>query len=295
MAKKTKQPVQVSIKALSDDAQAKLWAEIRREFETTPIGIRALARDFGIKSHTIVLRKVQSEGWRRQTEMISAHIATEGVIAVLTEQAAGPAGPNTGPQPGAADHAESSELVGNLGETTKRREGVEAGPLAVADQGGAVRAARRMAQVQQAQLVKEINLADQAINLSTQMLGMLQQVLVEEDLLKASAIVRRFSAIGSKQESFSGLMRSAVGGLEKGIMIRRRALQMEGKLGLGQGAGEELPEQVRAMLTTLPTEELMKLRRAAEVMNREIENSRPQNEGEVIEGVASALLDNETA
>ncbi len=296
MPRKPKPKLQsvISLKALSDKALEKLWSEMRLEFETTPIGIRELARKFGLKSHTPLLRKVQAESWRKQPDLMSAHIATEAVIDVLASREGGADRSKSGPKPGAADHPDVEQVAENSGEIANSRPGSVAGPLAVANQAGAVRAARRMAQVQQNQLLKEIALADQAIDMSTQMLTLLKAVLVEEDPVKAALIVARFSAIGSKQESFSGLMRAAVGGLKDGIAMRRRALQMEKTLGLDKSATQgELPEQVRSMLPNLTTAQLMDLRRAGEVMNKQIEMTRPRADEQVIDGIADAILDAE--
>ena len=291
MAPKPKSPKKRALKALSKGAADKMWAEMRREFESTEIGIRELARKYGIRSHTTVLRHVNDEDWRKQPAEIAANIATEGVIDTLLAASSvaksGSAAPLQGPPGNIKDTDGSSD-------SSNKRTGFEAGPLAVANQSGAGRAGRRMALVQQEQLLKEIRVADQVLDVSTRMLTMLMEVMQEEDLLRANQIVSRFSAIGGKTESFSGLVRAATAALEKGVTMRRRALNMEGKLGLGAAGtgqnGGDIPEQVKTLLPTLSTTELLELRRAATMLNKQIQNAAPVAEQNVIEGVADAIL-----
>lgn len=290
MSAKPKSPKKRALKALSPGAMKKMWAEMRGEFETTEIGIRELARKYGIKSHTTVLRRVEAENWKKQPGEIAANIATEAVIDKVL--ATDPA-PLPGSQGAPKNHQEKSKDQDSIRNKANPETGVYAGPLAVADQSGAVRAGRRMAMVQQRQLLKEIEVADQIIGLSTEILTMLTAVLKEEDLTKANLIVSRFSAIGGKTESFSGLVRAATASMDKGITIRRRALNMEAKLGVGNqmpGAAADTPDQVKKMLPALSTDQLLELRRAAAIMNKQIQAAAPADVHQTIDGVADAIL-----
>jgi hypothetical protein len=286
VAAKPKSAKKRALKALSPAATKKMWAEMRTEFETTEIGIRELARKYGIKSHTTVLRRVETENWKKQPGEIAANIATEAVIDRVL--AADSSAEKTTQKP--PENAKDQE---KKRDSANPATGVFAGPLAVADQSGAVRAGRRMALVQQRQLLKEIEVADQVIGLSTDILSLLTAVLKEEDLAKANLIVSRFSAIGGKTESFSGLMRAATASLDKGISIRRRALNMEAKLGIGNqmpGAAADAPEQVKKMLPSLSTDQLLELRRAAAIMHKQIQSAGPIETAQTIDGVADAIL-----
>src|SRR4051794_4132289 len=48
------------------------WDAVRRDYETLPIGLRALTRRHGIRSDNQVRRRRDKEGWRRDTWSIAA-------------------------------------------------------------------------------------------------------------------------------------------------------------------------------------------------------------------------------
>jgi hypothetical protein len=284
--------------SLSTEGQERLWAEMKHEFETTEIGIRELARKFGQKSHTTVLRRQQKEGWRKDPNMIAANVATNSVIDMVL--AAGADGELGGAQSGASGANPPvplappfSNLDDVLEETTKKEPPRTIGELAVADQAGAVRAGKRMAAVQQQQILKEIAKSDQIIAFGTTLIDQLSILISSSDEDLVRQIASRLRMVGSKTESLSGLVRAAVATVDKGLAIRRKALSMEAKLlpnAAGAG-GEDPPEQVKEVLTTLSMEKMMELRRAAAMLNQEVALTRPATEADALEGVAEEILE----
>jgi hypothetical protein len=306
--------------AVAQAAVAKMWTEIREKFETTPASIRDLAREFGIKSHTTVLRRVQNENWTKQQAPIAAHIATEGIISEVLHASAPAASAGRGagtvpaiesPKPEPDEAQKTAEL--NHHSTSKNQEissvvsekpklGRPLGGMSAetaAEQRGTVRAAERMALVHQRQALLEIELADQALHLSGRVMQVLQTVIDTEDLGEAQRLINRFGAFGEDTESFSGLLRTAIMGIEKGVNLRRRAIGMEVRMGRNTSiettpiTSADLPEQVREMLPNLSTEELVELRKAAVLMGKKLEAAAPVEAQNTIEGLAEAILERE--
>ncbi len=284
----------------------RLWAEIREEFETTDIGLRALAKKYGIKSHATIKRRVDSENWRRDVPSVAAHIATQNVLQSLeNEPALG--GSQGGSSPPVEQPPESQNHAEKIGETVKS-EVVEKGgsqggssppfkptSLAISEQVGAIRAARRMATAQEQQLLREIELANATIGISASMIQMLNTAITTEDPAEATKIISRFKALGGKMESFSSLLKAALAGVEKGVAMRRKALGMEPRGGIpAPGAGAagqaELPEQVQQMLPALSTEQLMELRRTAAMLNEKMRLAQPQAHITIDAEIAEAAI-----
>jgi hypothetical protein len=69
------------------------WAAIRREWETSPIDMTALARKYGVASTTTLTRRRVSEGWKRDPAAVEARQALADVIsdAMAIEGTAAPA------------------------------------------------------------------------------------------------------------------------------------------------------------------------------------------------------------
>jgi hypothetical protein len=295
--------------AVAQAAVAKMWAEIRQEFETTPASIRDLARKWGIKSHTTVLRRVQQEGWVKQPEVIAAGIATEGVITEMLD-AESPSEPaqKTSPEHHDADtkidHASTSKVSGNILDIainqTAARPAKTGGRIeAAAEQRGAVRAAERMALVQQRQALREVAMADRILDLSARVIAQLQTMMESEDLIEVQRTINRLTAFGEDTESFSGLLRTAIMGIKEGVNLRRRAIGMDLRQQRNTStdavpvSAADLPEQVREMLPTLSTEELVELRKAAVLMGKKLQIAAAPEAVNTIDGLAEAILEGE--
>lgn len=97
------------------------WTQIRREFETTPITARQIAKKWGIKSATTVDRRIASEGWKREidritAELVTGSIAQAGLAEARADRAAAalppaPRPPKTTATPKPATHAAPAAMA----------------------------------------------------------------------------------------------------------------------------------------------------------------------------------------
>jgi hypothetical protein len=55
-----------------------LWSAVRRDYETSLIGLRALARRYGIRSDNQIRRRRRKEGWQRDKAAIVARLWASG-------------------------------------------------------------------------------------------------------------------------------------------------------------------------------------------------------------------------
>jgi hypothetical protein len=78
--------------------------------QPAPHSATVMTLDYGFKSHHIVLRRQQSEDWRKQPELISANLATEAVIDTLI----GPETPAAGATAGAQRTSPAAEDAGPM-------------------------------------------------------------------------------------------------------------------------------------------------------------------------------------
>src|SRR5690348_16788733 len=54
------------------------WAAVRRDYEIQPIGLRALARRYGIRSDNQIRRRRDKEGWQRDETAIARTLLLQG-------------------------------------------------------------------------------------------------------------------------------------------------------------------------------------------------------------------------
>jgi hypothetical protein len=263
-------------------AEQALWERIRFDYETKGTPLRRLAREYDIKSHATIVRRVELEGWTRSVEAMSAHFATEAVLDHLLEaqqQAETSAQKPAQPKPDKiSNNPEKMEIsanrqpVENVVETIDRRD---------SEQKPAITAAKKLASAQQRQLMMEIQTADLVIGSSAKLIKVLEKIMTMEDPVEIIRELMPFQMVG-KMESFSGLMRAAISGVKEGVSLRRRALGMEQRAGYGQSTAvsgvtnEDLPEQVRDLLPNLSTDQLLELQRTAAMLNKKMEISGPR-------------------
>jgi hypothetical protein len=256
--------------------EIKLWTKIREEFETEGAGVRELGRRHEV-SHTTISRRAAAEHWLRDEKAMTAHFATQQVIQSLDDKAA--PGAETGANQVVVHQGKNPTDAEKTVDSENHAPVAGGGASDDPEQGRAIASAQRTAKVQAQQLEREIELADGAIELAAGLMDVLREVLAEPDISRAMMLTRKFQG---PTESFSGLMKSAIGTLEKAVSIRRRALGLNPGYSYGEKASggqihnplsaEDLPQRVRSILPTMSTEELMKMREASVLMNRRIDS-----------------------
>jgi hypothetical protein len=214
------------------------WGEIRRQWETSEISVKALARQHGIASKTTVLRRLTDEGWKRDADVVEARqafadsILDAGAIEGTAEDGAvrtivagwkprgyrppDPREAASQPKPGAlrtavavqADGMDAESLVACSLE--RRRE---------------TSFARQMALACVAQ--------DTGLLLLRRVQGVLQPPCGDgDDAADAAALgnLQRLIRINPDRETLAGLVTTGTKAIELGVALERRALAGDGSV-----------------------------------------------------------------
>lgn len=241
------------------------WDEIRRLYETTPIGIPSLARKYGFSSKTTINRRKAKEGWAKQVDELISVSAAELIVADIrrTQEAQAP-DPDPGPDPAVMQAIQEMRVY----DPVLKPESATAHASAQADEAEYVRAA----DVGQSGMVPSVDdLEDRRDAVVAQMAGIhaerirtqlahageLQQVgtgilrLIMAATTPATdqvTLARRQHAVASlcgvnpDRETMAGLLKAASDVLSKAISLERLVL----------GIGPQERTKVGAVVITNP-------------------------------------------
>ena len=204
--------------------QALPWQQIREQYETTDISLRALAMRWRLASKTTLARKINNEGWTRR-------IATIAMLPSLLQVA------DASEQPPPPD----SEAEKIDGDTLPRREADPSIPLT----------ARKLAAMQSQRVLRQLEFAEAIQETGRAMLRHLLGTLTgDED--KMGEHVKRLTAVSQDGEKMAGLLKLAVEAIDRGVIIERRALGMDMIKGqvpnpAGGGLGSDTENAVRTV------------------------------------------------
>jgi hypothetical protein len=175
------------------------WDLIRLQYENTDVSIRKLALLHGLSSKTILLRKIKGEGWTRHGGANAKHLLQIPGI-------------GSAPIP-EVEREGSKERV----DPQSRRDEEAAATILTAQALAALQSARIGHQMALAEKIQETGRA-----ILCHLLGVLTG---DED--KVGEHIKRLIAVRPNGEKITGLLKSAVEAIERGVSIERRALGMD--------------------------------------------------------------------
>ena len=157
--------------------QALPWRQIREQYETTDVSLRALAMQWGMASKTTLARKINNEGWTRRI----ATIATTLELLQVAEASDPPPAPD----------GEAEKIDGD----TLRREADASPPLT----------ARALAAMQSQRVLRQLEIAEEIQEAGRNILRLLTGVLTGTDD-KVGEHIKRLIAIGPDGEKLATLI-----------------------------------------------------------------------------------------
>jgi hypothetical protein len=181
--------------------QALSWHKIREQYETTDISLRMLATQHGIKSKTVIERRIKDEAWTRKIGRIASHLAMVEVAAF--EQA-------------------TSEPV----EPYQEAEKVDAETLREEAEAATILTPRGIATMQAKRISHQLALAKDIQNAGLAVIEHLVGVLKDRDEATVGDHIKRLIAI-SPDDKLATLLKAASEAIERGVVMERRALGMD--------------------------------------------------------------------
>jgi hypothetical protein len=177
------------------------WHKIREQYETTDISLRMLATQHGIKSKTVIERRIKNEAWTRNPGRIASHLALVEVAAF--EQAAS-----------------------DLPEPSQEAEKVDAQTLREEADAATILTARGIATMQTKRISHQLALARDIQNAGMSIIKRLVGVL-EADDRDVGEHIKRLIAISPEGEKMASLLKAASEAVDRAVAMERRALGMD--------------------------------------------------------------------
>jgi hypothetical protein len=243
-----------------------MWRHIRETYETTEISYEQLAREWGMKSKTTIIRVAQREGWRKNVQRIADDMARAAVA--LDAEIDGEKAKsrhrsrNFSETPPGIDPQKiepiTTKTLDTLTGTTADTRAQDTEDLDVAV---AVNLAKLQAEATRRHLAHARMVADIGVAL----VGHIYTLLSSTDPDAVGDSRMRLLTINPDKETLASLMKVAATMVESGSNMQRRALGMD-KGAVVQDAKPAQP--MERVLQALSPDTLMGLRRAAQEVAR---------------------------
>jgi len=269
------------------------WAEIREEYETTPISIRFLATRWGSITERAIRKRRDKEGWNRKISAITATLVTNAMVDHGADHGADhdadhgadhsepPPPPKPIPMDRGADHAHTRPPA-------RRRPGpqtpippVEPAPSIAErreiasqqrdrEEAEALKTAKSLATIHTDAIREQAALGDEMRVTGQMIMSRIQAVLGTSDPEERRDAQRALLSLNPDKDSLGTLVAAAAKLIESGVAMKRRSLGMDVLSRPGQVAasGPVLTQPMEAVLREMPEEALMQLRNAAERISR---------------------------
>lgn len=256
------------------------WVAVRREYETTDISRRQLARRWGMASDNSIRRRAAEENWVKDTEAITAGLVTAAVAKDLSKRTAHkPAQTQDDSQHGAISQDGAQDVDAERVEPPLRTPNVRAIQTEERDRADAqgVETARDLASIHATAIREQVILADKVVEVGERLLDVIRAALDDDPARRMKS--QNTLQINSRTDGLAASIDAAVKLLDKGVGIKRRALGMDvvknamefGSPVGSRALGERKEQDVRDILKKFDLEQLIALSDAAE----EVEKLRP--------------------
>jgi len=222
------------------------WDEIRRLYETTPIGVPSLQKKYGFASRTTINRRKAKEGWKKQVDELISVAAAEQIVAdIRREQEAQAPAPEPEPDPAVVQAIQEMRIYDPVPESDPAPEPAsdEAEHVRAADVGrsGMVPSVEDLESRRDAVVVQMAGIHADRIRAQLTRAGEMQQVgtgilrLIMAATVPANTTdgvtlalkqqaVMNLCGVNPDRETLAGLLKAACDILSKGIGLERQVL-----------------------------------------------------------------------